>query len=262
MLVELKIAFSKYDYFGILIPGFLFLTCFFILIPEVIKILIGEMINFLPGLQLSSIFVFSISILVIAYITGLILSGLSRWAIEDFLIKKRMGYPSESLFKTNKTGGITGKKLDLLGDEKRNRQLTIFKKYKVPYSDEFRNEFEKEFIRFFNNKRFTMEDKFKLCFNVIKEASPITFGRLSTFIALYGLYRTLSLAFLILTIFVLIRLVFYINLLMFFLLISFPLLSMFCFTNYLKFLKAYSDEVFRSFYIHAFKSNQGASKSV
>jgi len=237
-VVEFKIQFSKYDYFGILIPGILFLLFIVLLLPFDVFINLNNTLISLDSLQFVITFLFGTGLLVIAYILGLILSGVGRWIIEDKIIKKSLGYPSINLFKLNMSAG----------DKKR-----LFKKYRIAYSSLFINKFNNSFKSVFGTNDYKGEDKFKLCFTIVKEYCPITFGRMNTFIALYGLNRTLSITFGINFIIYIFYSLYTLNLNLAIFSLILPLLSLFCFSNYLKFLRAYSDEIFRTFYIYSVK---------
>ena len=262
-MVEFKIKFSKYDYFGILIPGILFLIFIIPLFPFELLLNLNNILSTLNNIQFALNFIIGIGIVVIAYIFGLIFSGIGRWIIEGKIIKKSMRYPSSNLFYPNKGTGnapneiskdsVKSEKKEKEGDEKKKR---LFKTYKAPYSDKFINNFNDSFFDFFSQSDYSDEDKFKLCFTVVKEKCPITFSRMNTFIALYGLYRTLSITFVIISIIYLIYGIIIGNILLILSILFLPLLSLFCFSNYLKFLKAYSDEVFRTFYIYSIETKK------
>ncbi|KKN13845.1 hypothetical protein LCGC14_1002160 [marine sediment metagenome] len=259
-MVDLKIKFSKYDYFGILIPGILFLIFITLLIPFEFLVSLNLFFSDLENLLYFLIFIMGLGLIVITYIFGLLLSSIGRWLIEDKIIINFLEYPSHNLFfqeeslknESNeilkKSSGVKKKNQKI---KKRNSAKKLFNKYRKPYSVSFINSFNNSFKDFFSENDYNEEDRFKLCFTIIKEKCPVTFSRMNTFIALYGLHRTLSITFII-TFFIYLFYGLYIgNFLLILLIFSLPLLSLFFFSNYLKFLRAYSDEVFRTFYIYS-----------
>ena len=86
-MTEFKIKFSKYDYFGILIPGILFLISLILLFPFKLLLDLNNILSTLVNIQFALNFILGIGIVVIAYIVGLIFSGVGRWIIEGKIIK-------------------------------------------------------------------------------------------------------------------------------------------------------------------------------
>lgn len=233
-MVDLKISFSKYDYFGILIPGFLLLTIIVFLLPFELFFNLSSLLKLLGNLEFAFIFLIGLGIIVIIYLIGVIVSGMGYWLIEGKIISKKLKYPSNHLLQKNE----------------RNKSNKFFKKYRSSYSELFRNQFNKTFNDYFKEKNYDENDKFKLCYHVVKEKSPIAFQRLTTFISLYGLYRNLTITFMIGTFLFLYQIIITHNLIYLVLIFAFPLLSLFCFNNFLKFFRIFADEVFRSFFIY------------
>jgi hypothetical protein len=233
ILSELKISFSKYDYFGIILPGFIILIFFIFIVPIEFYINIGILIDSFGNIGFVFVFFISIGTIIISYIIGSIISGIAYWLIEGLIITKKLKYPSYNLFKNN--NGRTSHK--------------FFHDYRKQYTDEFKNNFNQVFHNYFKESKYEDIDKFKLCFHVVKENSSVTFGRLTTFISLYSLYRNLTITFFIGSILYLYNFIITLNFIFLFF-IGFLLLSIFCFTNFLKFFRIYADEVFRSFYIY------------
>lgn len=230
-MVDLKISFSKYDYFGIIFPGILLLIGFFLVIPTDVLINYGSLIDSFGELKFVFIFLIGLSIIFISYLIGIIISEFGAWLIEKKIIGIKLNYPSHNLFQDSYKGK--------------------FESYRKPYSKTFQNQFNKIFNSYFENVNYQEdEDKFKLCFTIVKEKCPIAFARLNTFIALYGLSRNLSIAFLLLIPVFLYNLIVFLNLPLIIFIIICPLLSFFCFLNFLKFFRIYADEVFRSFYVY------------
>lgn len=232
-MVDLKISFSKYDYFGIIIPGFTLLILILFLFPLEIFIELSNIINLFGGLEFAFIFLIGLAIVIISYLFGIIISGMGYWLIEGKIIENKLKYPSTHLFQTKET------------------TKSLFKNYRSKYSVQFRDHFNEVFINYFEKKNYKETDKFKLCYHLVKEKSPVAFQRLTTFISLYGLYRNLTITFIIGTFLYLYKIILTLNLLYLILILGFPLLSIFCFNNFLKFFRIYADEVFRSFFIYA-----------
>ena len=244
-MVDLKISFSKYDYFGIIIPGFTLLILILFLCPLEIFIELSNLLNLFGNLEFAFIFLIGLAIVIISYLFGTIISGMGYWLIEDKIIKNKLRYPSTHLFRTKKT------------------TKGWFKNYRSNYSDQFREHFNEVFNNYFNSfkkENYKETDKFKLCYHLVKEKSPVAFQRLTTFISLYGLYRNLTITFILGTFLYLYKIIITLDLLYLILIIGFPLLSIFCFNNFLKFFRIYADEVFRSFFIYALEK-QGPRKN-
>ena len=240
-LVELNISFSKYDYFGILIPGIFSLILVILLIPIDNFVNLGGLIAAFGNLEIAFIFLISVGIIIISYIIGLLLGGLGSWFLEDQIIGKKLGLPSQNLLQL----------------EQSSKEYKFFKRYRMAYSEQFKKQFLKEFDEFF--KGFGHEngdDIFRLCYHVVKEKCPNTFNRLSTFIALYGLYRSLTVTFLIGFGLFLINFILTLNAISLVFFISFPLLSLFCLYKFLQFYRAFSNEIFSSFYVYCLEQEK------
>ena len=241
-MVDLNISFSKYDYFGILIPGIFALILVMLLIPSEFILNLGIYFTSLGNLEISFIFLISVGIIIVSYIIGLLLSGLGSWLLEDKIIGKKLNLPSQNLLKLNESDSESNET---------NSNDRWFKRYRYQYSDKFRGEFLKEFDRFFKELGHNNgDDVFRMCYHVVKEKCPNTFNRLGTFISLYGLYRSLTITFLIGFVMFLVHFILTTNALSLLFFISFPLLSLFCFYKYLQFFRAFSNEIFSSFYIY------------
>jgi len=234
-MVDLNISFSKYDYFGILIPGIFSLVLIVLLVPTGSFINLGGLIASFGNLEIAFIFLISVGIVIISYILGLLLGGLGSWLLEDQIIGKKLNLPSQNLFELKETR-VNNK---------------FFRRYRASYSEQFQTQFLKEFDGFF--KGFDHEngdDMLRLCYHIVKEKCPNTINRLSTFIALQGLYRSLMVTFLIGSFLFLINLILTLSPLSLLIIISFPFLCLFCLEKFLQFYRAISDEIFSSFYVY------------
>ena len=246
-MVNLEINFSKYDYFGIIIPGFVFLLFLIFIFPIEFFINIGNIISSFGNFGFAFVFLISVGIIIISYLFGLIISGIGYSLIEGLIIEKKLKYPSYYLFQT-KNKDTSKNEVD---SNNENNSSKLFKRYRRNYSKEFIDNFNEAFNAYFKEDNYNDTDRFKLCFHVVKEKSPMAFSRLTTFISLYGLYRNLTITFIIGTFLLLYKLVISLNFLLILLIICICLLSLFSFNNFLKFFSVYADEVFRSFYIYA-----------
>ncbi len=225
-----KITFSKYDFFGILLPSIVLLIAITLILPydfySDLSLYLDNFIEF----KFIMIGIFSVGIIVLCYIIGMLISGISNWIIEKKIIKKFLKYPSYNLF--NQTSS------------------KWFKSYNASYSHDFINKFNEKFNAYFGSDFEDEVDRFRLCFEVVKEHCPTSFGRLKTFISLYGLNRNLSITFLSIMVLYIIKSCFGFNSIFIIIIIISPLISYFNFVNFLKFFRIYADEVFRAFYIY------------
>ncbi len=231
-----KISFSKYDYFGILMPSVIFLILITLILPyEIYSDISMYLDNFLE-FKIIIIVIFSLGIIFLCYVIGLVISGISSWIIEKIIIKKFLKYPSYNLF--NQTSS------------------KWFKSYRASYSQEFILKFNEKFNTYFDTNFRDDVERFRLCFEVVKEHCPTSFGRLNTFISLYGLHRNLCITFLSILVLYLIKSCFESNSIFTIIMIISPLISYFNFVNFLKFYRIYADEVFRAFYIYQFENRK------
>lgn len=226
-----KISFNRYDYFGVLLPSMVLLISITLILPyELFSDLSLYLDNF-KEFKTIMIVIFSVGIIFLCYILELLISGISSWVIEKLIIKKVLKYPSYNLF--NQIGS------------------KFFKSYKASYSQDFIKEFKEKYNTYFGLDFEVEADRFRLCFEVIKEHCPTSFGRLKTFISLYGLHRNLIITFLSIMILYIIKYCFGFNsIFIITIIIISPLISYFNFVHYLKFFRIYADEVFRAFYVY------------
>ncbi len=239
-MVDLNISFSKYDYFGILIPGIFALILIVLLVPSEIVVGFGSYFTSLGNLEFAFIFLLSIGIIIISYIVGTLLGGLGSWLLEDLIVGKKLSPPTQNLLQLKET----------------TRKNKLFKRYQKPYSDQFREQFFKEYNGHFKGfEQENGEDIFRLCYHVVKEKCPNTFNRLSTFIALYGLYRSLTVTFLIGFFVFLVHYILTLNVISLIFFVGFPFLCIFCLYKFLQFYKAFSNEIFSSFYVYCLELN-------
>ncbi|MFX1274357.1 MAG: hypothetical protein ACFFBP_01875 [Promethearchaeota archaeon] len=241
-MLDLDVSFSKYDYFVILIPGVLILILSLLVVPEHIFIEFGQILDSWGSLQFAFIFLISVGLIIISYLFGLILSGLSSWLVEEQITGKWLSPQATNLFQLEKTKG-----------KKR------FKRYRQPYSEQFQKKFFEVFDEYFSGiDHEETNDLFRLCYHVVKEKCPNGYKRLGTFISLYGLYRSLIVAFLIGFILYLINVLLTWNVFTLLLMICFPFLIIFCFYKFLTYYRIFADEVFSSFYVYVLdlKKNQ------
>lgn len=235
-----KITFSKYDFFGILLPSIVLLIAITLILPydfySDLSLYLDNFIEF----KFIMIGIFSVGIIVLCYITGMLISGISNWIIEKKIIKKFLKYPSYNLF--NQTSS------------------KWFKSYNASYSHDFINKFNEKFNAYFGCDFEDEVDRFRLCFEVVKEHCPTSFGRLKTFISLYGLNRNLSITFLSIMVLYIIKSCFGFNsIFIIIIIIISPLISYFNFVNFLKFFRIYADEVFRAFFIYQIENKNKLS---
>ncbi|MFW9882070.1 MAG: hypothetical protein ACFFG0_54090, partial [Candidatus Thorarchaeota archaeon] len=98
---ELKISFSKYDYFGIILPGFVILIFIIFMAPLEFYINIGILIDSFGNIGFVFVFFIGIGIIITSYIIGSIISGISYYIIEGLIINKKLKYPSYNFFKNH-----------------------------------------------------------------------------------------------------------------------------------------------------------------
>lgn len=260
-MVDLKISFSKYDYFGIIIPGIIVLVSIILSLPMQFYIDLGILLKTTGELEYIFIFILGISFIILSYFIGMIISALGSWLIENIVIKKLLNYQTHHLFKSeNKINNPNDKVANRTKNAKENKSEKkggiFFKKYKEPYSKEFQQQFEIYFGKYFNKIKYNDEDKFKLCFAVVKENCPITYGRLNIFISLYNLSRNLTISFLITIPILIYNYIIFQNLMFLIGILIALMLIFFFFKNFLKYFKIYADEVFRAFYIYCLEKEK------
>lgn len=235
-MVDFKFSFSHYDNFAVLIIGILALGASLIPIPISYIINFANTIETFIELKYLFLFFLGIIILFVSYLVGLLISFLGSVLIERFLINKILKYPTANLF-----------------SEKKEKITGIFKNYRCPYSKKFQSDFKRKFNDVFAEGfefQENQDDVFKLCFHVVKEQCPISYGRLTTFITLYDLNRNLVILFNLFFIEFLIYSILnpiFLNIVI--CIFSIPF-AFFCLLNYLRYFKIYADEVFRSFYTY------------
>lgn len=231
-----KITFSKYDFFGILLPSIVLLISIILILPYELYSGLSLYLDNFAEFKLLITVILSVGIIFLCYIIGLLISAISSWVIEKKIIKKLLKYPSFNLF--NKT---TSK---------------WFKSYKTSYSQNFINKFNEKFNNYFGSGFEDEEDRFRLCFEVVKEHCPTSFGRLKTFISLYGLHRNLSITFLLIMVLYIIKACYEYSLMFTVIIIISLLISYFNFVNFLKFFRIYADEIFRAFYVYQIENKK------
>jgi len=235
-MLDLDVSFSKYDYFVILIPGVSILILLLIIVPPSFFVEIGQIIDSFGSLNFAVVFILSVGLIIVSYLLGLLVSGFSGWLIEDQITGRWLSPPIVNLFQLNK-----------------RKPKRWFRKYTQPYSVNFQKKFFEVFNDYFkgidNNDA---NDIFRLCYHVVKEKCPNGYKRLSTFITLYGLYRSLILTFSMVFVIYLINFFLTLNIIVLLFLISFPFLSVFCYYKFLTYYRIFSDEVFSSFFTHQF----------
>lgn len=228
-MIGLKISFSRYDYFGLILPGLLLISTILFYIPKGFYIALVAMLESYKDLKFVFIFLIGINLIFFSYLLGTVTSGIGSWLIEGYVIKEKLKYPSYNLF--NKT------------DSK------WFKNYRKTYSTTFIDQFDKVFKSYYKDIPFEGDDKFIVCFTYVKEKCPITYSRLSIFLSIYGLYRNLTICFIIIGAILIVYLILSFNLFIIVLIILSFIFSILCFFRYLKFFRIFSDEIFRSFYM-------------
>ena len=117
-MVDLNISFSKYDYFGILIPGIFSLILVILLVPPEMIVGLGSYFTSLGNLEFAFIFLIGVGMLIISYIMGVLLGGLGSWLLEDLVIGKKLDLPSQNLLQLEET----------------EQNYKYFKRYRKPYS--------------------------------------------------------------------------------------------------------------------------------
>ncbi|MHA1251034.1 MAG: hypothetical protein ACTSRP_13660 [Candidatus Helarchaeota archaeon] len=231
-MTDLKISFNRYDYFGLILPGVLLLTSVLFIIPQEVYIGLGNSLESYKDLKFAFIFLIGIILIFISYLIGMIISSIGSWLIEGYIIKKKLKYPSYNLFNDS--------------DSK------WFESYKKSYSSTFIEQFNKIYNEYYNGISFQGDDKFIVCFTYVKEKCPITYSRLNIFLSMYGQYRNLTVCFLIICSFYTIYFIFTINLFILIIILLSSGFSIVCFYRFLKFFRIYSDEIFRTFYMHRY----------
>lgn len=215
--MDYKIPFNVFDFFSYLIAGFLFEVFFF----------------FAMGLGSRDILPFdaylmSAIIVIFAYILGHIIALFSSFIVEGIITKKFFRYPSENFF----------------DDPKTNKRA-------------YEKSLQKALIKIYEDKtgfKFSHYNFFKFAFHYVKESSPVTFSRLSTFSALYEFSRNLCMLFLIMAVWSFVN--FFSIGWPFYLILIFILLSLIFYLRFLKFFYLFADEVFRSFYVTSVKNKE------
>jgi len=235
-MLDLDVSFSKYDYFVILIPGVLILIFIVLIVPSQVFVDIGHTIESYGTLQFAFVFIISVGLIIISYVLGLLLSGLGSWLIEDKITSRWLSPPAKNLFQLEK-----------------RKPTRLFKKYSHPYSEKFQKQFFEVFDDYFTGiDHDNANDLFRLCYHVVKEKCPNGYNRLGTFISLYGLYKSLILAFIIGIVLSFVNFFQTMNAIILLLPILFALLSIFCFYKFLIYYRIFADEVFSSFFTYRF----------
>ena len=228
---KVRLPFSLYDFFGYLMPGATFvgliffsrdLMAFYSIVFNSHDFMTHQLVfpRVLVLLEASPITSFILSI-IIAYVIGHVLSSLSSFVLERFIVELWLKWPAVNLF-----------------SHKSNAYL--FKKYRRPYNSSFQDVFVSTFKKRFDIAEPMPHELFWLSFEEIALRAPAAFARTTHFLNLYGFSRTLSLAFFIAALF---NSLFSVKLAILYLIISVLL-----FWNYLKLLRRLNDEVFRAFY--------------
>ncbi len=229
MMISLRVSFNRYDFFGLIFPGLLLIISIIFIIPQNYYIAIAESLESYKDLKFVFVFLIYISIIFASYLIGMIISSIGSWVIEGYFIKKKLKYPSYNLFN--------------------NKNSNRFKNYRKSYTNTFIEQFNKIFSSYYNGIEFNDDDKFILCYTYVKEKCPITYSRLSVFLSMYGLYRNLTVCFILILPILLVNFMLSLNFFMIFLMTISFFFSIICFIRYLKFFRIFSDEVFRSFYM-------------
>lgn len=215
-----KIPFNLFDFFGYIIPGLIFtIAIIWVLIPENTY---QKTIDFFKSVT-DFKYIISFVIVIMIYGLGHVISSLGSYLFEGLLVGEWLGYPSKNLFNSEQ------------------KNTWPFSSYGKSYSKEFINAFNKKFKEHFGEFE-DIGDKFMLCFTLVKEKCPATFGRLTIFISLYDFSRNSAMALLILAMVSILR-GYYSHAVILFVL-TFLFIS-----RYLKFFRIYGDEVFRTFYV-------------
>jgi len=222
-MTGVRFPLSVFDFFAYFLQGFLLLIGIAILL----NIEVGGIIS------TTNLFL-DLVVVVVSYILGHVISELSRWLIEGKLVKRHLGYPSDFVF-----------------SEERNK-MPFFSEYLSTYSKEFISDFKEVFNKKYANKFSRIDDynAFLLCFHTVKENCPNAFSRLNIFISMYDFSRNLTLVFLI---YAVIFTAISISRSDFTWILGVFLSLIFAFIflkRYLKFFKAFANEVYYSFYNH------------
>jgi hypothetical protein len=242
-MVELKISFSKYDFFAVIIPGFLILVSTLILLEKGFFILLENTLNTFNVLNFVFILIFGTVVIILSYIIGLNVSYFSSWLIEGKIIKKWLKYPSVNLFTHRKSG-------KLFKSYRRSFSKSFQKKFKTTYNDYFKDDFEKD------------QESFSLIHAVIKENCPVSFSRLTTFISIYGLLRNLSLSIIYpMIVGIYIGIISSSGVLITIFIISLAIIPYSCFRGFLKFFRTYANELFKSFYVFCLQSQKKGAEN-
>ena len=237
-MTDLKISFNRYDYFGLILPGVLLLISVIFIIPQEIYIGLGNSLESYKDLKFAFIFLIGVALIFFSYLIGMVISSIGSWLIEGNIIKKKLKYPSYNLFNDS--------------DSK------WFENYQKSYSSTFIEQFNKTFNEYYNGISFQGDDdKFMTCFHYVKEKCPITYSRLNIFLSMYGLYRNLTVCFIILLSIFTVYFILTLNLFIILIMLLSGSFSTMCFYRFLKFFRIFSDEVFRSFYMHQYDIIKG-----
>ena len=231
-MTDLKISFNRYDYFGLILPGVLLLISVLFIIPQEIYISLGNSLESFKDLKYAFVFLIGTTLIFFSYLIGMIISSIGSWLIEGYIIKKKINYPSYNLF----------------NDTSSKR----FKSYKKSYSSTFIEQFNKTYNEYYTGISFQGDDKFMTCFHYVKEKCPITYSRLNIFLSMYGLYRNLTVCFIIILSIFTVYFILTLNLILIVIMLLSGGFSIICFYRFLKFFRIFSDEVFRSFFMHRY----------
>lgn len=120
------------------------------------------------------------------------------------------------------------------------------KKFVEDFNDAFKYYFDEEYSNY-------KAEGFPLIHAFVKDESSVTYQRLSVFLSLYGIFRTLTLTFIIITIITTsVGLFLYMTVSI--------LLVLICFFAYLKHFRYYTEELFRSFIVISIKEKKKREK--
>lgn len=231
-MTDLKISFNRYDYFGLILPGVLLLISVLFIIPQEIYIGLGNSLESYKDLKFAFIFLIGVTLIFFSYLIGIFISSIGSWLIEGYIIKKKLKYPSYNLFN--------------------DKDSKWFKSYEKSYSSTFIEQFNKIYNEYYNGISFQGDDKFMTCFTYVKEKCPITYSRLNIFLSIYGLYRNLTVCFIMIFLIFTIYFIFTLNLFILIIMLFSSGYFIICFYRFLKFFRIYSDEIFRTFYMHRY----------
>ncbi|PYP38234.1 MAG: hypothetical protein DMD46_02645 [Gemmatimonadetes bacterium] len=166
----MSIPFTVYDFFGLLSTGVIWLLG--------IDHAFG--MRWILGKQLGA--GEAVLWIVVSYVIGHINSQGAAWLFERQLVARRLGYPSTNLFA-----------------DKNKKTPRLFKHYREPLPGETTKAILKRYESLSGSKS-PSEAMFIFCFNLVKERSPTTYGRLQTFLNVYGFCRNMSFAALLLSV--------------------------------------------------------------